>query len=143
MLSSGSEVDNPEGVASSSPGLPSAATLGQIGQFPATLKGLRPKSRIAWPSATPSGLGKPTALYPGEPRTATLGWTTQPLQGWGSLRRFTQGSRRRQPWAGRRNPFGVGETYGALPRIAADGNRGLALRNPFRVGEAYGALPRV
>src|SRR5215813_5403329 len=33
---------NPEGVASSSPGLPSAATLGRIVQVPATLKWLRP-----------------------------------------------------------------------------------------------------
>src|SRR5262249_38906592 len=32
---------------------------------------------------------------------------TQPLQGCVGCGAFTQGSRGRQPWAGRRNPFGV------------------------------------
>src|SRR5262249_37847444 len=44
---------------------------------------------------------------------------------WDAFAGFTQGSRRRQPWAGRRNPFGVGTLLRALPRVAADGNPGL------------------
>src|SRR5262249_1718793 len=34
--------------------------------------------------ATPSGLESQDRAYPGQPQTATLGWATQPLQGWHS-----------------------------------------------------------
>src|SRR5262249_61061835 len=44
------------------------------------------------------GLEEHKPTYPGEPQTATRGWTTQPRWGWGNLNRRTQGSRRRQPW---------------------------------------------
>src|SRR5262249_36528687 len=39
---------NPEGVASSSPGLPSAATLGTTGYVPPTPTGLRPCSAVGF-----------------------------------------------------------------------------------------------
>src|SRR5262249_56934706 len=70
----------------------------------------------------------------------TLGCTTQPLRGWKpcfdlprvaadgnpglhdatpsgleTLFRFTQGSRGRQPWAARRNPFRVGNLVSIYP----------------------------
>src|SRR5262249_20943636 len=74
-------VPNPEGVASSSPALPNAATLGKAA------KGPQPRR----------GCG----------RAARFRIRTQPLQGRDLFLPCTQGSRRRQPWAGRRNPFGV------------------------------------
>src|SRR5262249_25933885 len=55
--SSWSNLWNPEGVASSSPGLPSAATLGQVGQISATLKGWRPETWFDRPFRNSVGLG--------------------------------------------------------------------------------------
>src|SRR5262249_32323620 len=53
----------------------------------------------------------PTGLAPAESKRTFLSLDRpvlpQPLQGWDSRSIATQGSRRRQPWAGRRNPFGV------------------------------------
>src|SRR5262249_47608598 len=63
--------------------------------------------------------------------TATLGYTTQPLRGWKPRSLVTQGSRGRQPWATRRNPFGVGNPDRWLPRVAADGNPGLHDATPW------------
>src|SRR5262249_38291240 len=74
-------VPNPEGVASSSPALPSAATLGKAA------KGPQPRR----------GCG----------RAALFRIRTQPFPGCDLFLPFTQRSRRRQTWAGRRNPFGV------------------------------------
>src|SRR5262249_49342688 len=100
-------------------------------------------SRGRQPWATrrnPFGVGNSDRGYPGWPRTATLGYTTQPLRGWKLRPRLprvaadgnpglhdatpsgletqiavSQGSRGRQPWAGRRNPFGVGNSDRGYP----------------------------
>src|SRR5262249_12532934 len=62
----------------------------------------------------------------------------QPLRGWDPFAGFTQGSRGRQPWAGRRNPFGVGNLFAGLPRVAADGNPGLDDATPSGLGPFCG-----
>src|SRR5262249_27879580 len=57
-----------------------------------------------------------------------------------TLHRLTQGSRGRQPWAGRRNPFRVGDPFAALPRVAADGNPGLDDATPSGLSTQHSAL---
>src|SRR5262249_47531577 len=90
--------------------------------------------------ATPSGLETLFRFTQGSRGRQPRGCTTQPLQGWKpcfdlprvaadgnpglhdatpsgleTLFRFTQGSRGRQPWAARRNPFRVGNLVSIFP----------------------------
>src|SRR5262249_34492322 len=123
---------NPEGVASHSPGLPSAATLGQRKNRIQPRKGLRPtaqgcRPRLPWDNARIES--NPERGCVPQPRVAVRGYpgTTQESNPTPKgLRPTAQGCRPRLPWDNARiesNPEGVASHSPGLPSAATLGQR--------------------
>src|SRR5262249_30660779 len=138
---------NPEGVASSSPGLPSAATLGQARKRVPTPKGLRRpaqgcRPRLPWVSPkgfpTPKGLRRPAqGCRPRLPWVSPKGFPTPK-----GLRRPARGCRPRLPWV---SPKGFPTPRGCLwLKPVTQGSRGrqpwTVISNPFGVETHHSAL---
>src|SRR5262249_52860429 len=124
------KVSNPEGVASCSPGLPSAATLGKSKQGFQPRRGcvVQPQGcrpRLPWVNR--NKVSNPEGVASCSPRVAVRGYpgkieTRFPtLKG---LRRAAQGCRPRLPWVNRNkvsNPEGVASCSPGLPSAATLG----------------------